>query len=118
VCILPEPVAFHLREPHGGTRQTTSRWRRLLAPDPPVGWLYFYLKWFPGTPLDDMAREYLRGALRRPWTLPVRMIRLRKSTELARARLAAGPRYLSPPKPRDASYQSNAATRQEAEIAS
>ena len=117
VCILPQPVAFHLREPHGGTRGAVSRWERLLAPEPPVGWVYFHLKWFPGTPLADMRREYLRGALRRPWTLPVRLLRFRKSLSIARARLASGPRYLSKPQPRDAGEAARYESRQVAEVA-
>jgi GT2 family glycosyltransferase len=118
VCILPQPVAFHLREPHGGTRQATSRWQRLLAPAPPVGWVYFHLKWFPGTPLGAMRREYLRGAWRRPWTLPVRLLRFRRSLAAARIRLASGPRYLSPPAPRDSTHTADDASRPVAVTAS
>ncbi|HEU4630572.1 MAG TPA: glycosyltransferase [Gemmatimonadaceae bacterium] len=101
VSICPQAMAFHLREEHGGTRDGRSRWSRLLEPDPPVGWVYFYRRWFPGAPYRQMWRAHLLAGLRRPWALPVRAVRLWKALRGAEARFRVGPRLLAAPVPRD-----------------
>jgi GT2 family glycosyltransferase len=104
-CVFPYAVAFHLREAEGGLRPVRSRWERLLDPDPAVGWMYFYLKWFPGAIYRSLVRYYVwRAVIVRPWVLPVKWLRLWRSIALAKARLRSGPRYLSPPVSRAETY--------------
>jgi GT2 family glycosyltransferase len=102
VGVFPTAVAFHLREEHGGTRDSglSSRWHRLLVPEPAVGWTYFHLKWFPGHVAWQMVREHALLGAKRPWTLPIKLVRLWRSFDLARERLRTGPRYMAPPVPR------------------
>jgi GT2 family glycosyltransferase len=100
VCMFPGAVAFHLREAQGGLRQTKSRWARLFNPDPAIGWVYFHLKWFPGDPYQQMIRQLIVKWSKRPWTLPIKLVRLRRSISLAKVRLKSGPRYISLPVPR------------------
>jgi glycosyltransferase involved in cell wall biosynthesis len=94
----PGAVAFHLREPSGGIRSDgRSRMERLFAPEPSPGAVYLYLKWFPGQPFREMVLRRLLNACRRPWTLPVKAIRLQRSVAIARRRVAAGPIHVSSP---------------------
>jgi GT2 family glycosyltransferase len=98
VVLCPAAIAYHLREPSGGIRgEAKSRLAQLFAPEPSPGAVYLYLKWFPGQPFREMILSRLLKAARRPWTLPVKAIRLSRSIKIARARLAAGPVYASVP---------------------
>jgi hypothetical protein len=69
----------------------------MFAPEPSPGAVYLYLKWFPGQPFREMLLSRLLKALRRPWTLPVKAIRLHRSIAIARRRLHTGPVYVSSP---------------------
>lgn len=100
MALAPTLMGFHLREPHGGLRSTRSRWARLLAPEPAVGWIYFYLRWFPGLPYRQMLYAHVQRWGQRPWLLPLKAIRLQRAITHARRRISAGPRYLSAPVPR------------------
>jgi GT2 family glycosyltransferase len=101
-CVFPYAVAFHLREAQGGLRLVRPLWERLLDPEPAAGWMYFYLKWFPGPIYRAQVRHHIwKAVVVRPWVLPIKWLRLRRSIALAKARLRSGPRYLSPPVSRD-----------------
>lgn len=102
VATCPEALAFHLRSPAGGTRLAGGRLANLWRPEPDVGWVYLYLKWFPGLPTRRMLAGRLVKALRRPWTVPIKIVRLWRAVAEARRRLDAGPALLSEPVPRAA----------------
>jgi cellulose synthase/poly-beta-1,6-N-acetylglucosamine synthase-like glycosyltransferase len=96
-CLCPDAVAFHLRAPFGGTRQQLSRWQSVFMPDPPPSLIYFLLKWFPGRPFwEEIAKQSAKW-FRRPWVIPVKLVRLLHSMRVARERLRQGPRYLCEP---------------------
>jgi GT2 family glycosyltransferase len=101
IRVCPHAVAFHLHEERGGTRGTLSWRERLLRPEPAVGWLYLYLKWFPGEPFRQLRAAQRRSALRRPWSYPIKLLRFRRSLRAAEARLREGARLFAPPVPRD-----------------
>lgn len=100
VVYYPGATAFHLRAAHGGIRTYASRWNNLLAPEPPPGWLYFYLKWFPGKPFREMVAYYILKWAKRPWTLPIKFIRIWHSFKIAKERISEGPIYIETPTPR------------------
>ena len=104
VRVCPHAVAFHLHEERGGTRELLSWRQRLLRPEPAVGWLYFYLTWFPGEPFRRMRATWLVAALKRPWSFPVRLLRFRRAMRDAELRLRAGPTLFAPPVARDELY--------------
>jgi len=97
VSLCPDAVAFHLRAKFGGTRPIRSRWETLFAPEPPPSQIYFLMKWFPGTPVRaEIARRAVKWMMR-PWTVPIKVIRLTRSIREAQKRLRQGPRCLGEP---------------------
>jgi len=96
-CLCPNVVGFHLRASYGGTRNERSRWQTLLNPDPPVSLIYFLLKWFPGRPCWEEIAKQAAKWIRRPWVVPIKVIRLWRSLQVAKKRLQEGPRYLRAP---------------------
>jgi GT2 family glycosyltransferase len=100
-CLCPDAVAFHLREPLGGRRETRSRWAGLFDPEPAPSWIYFHMKWFPGRPTLELIAHYALKFAAKPWKAPVKFIRLFRSIKLARQLIAAGPMYCSNPVPRN-----------------
>jgi GT2 family glycosyltransferase len=96
-CLCPGVVGFHLRASYGGTRNERSRWQTLFNPEPPVSLTYFLLKWFPGRPFWEEISKHAAKWFRRPWVIPIKIIRLWRSMRIAKKRLIAGPRYLRAP---------------------
>ena len=101
-AVCPEAVAYHLHEASGGRRESGSRWALMFAPHPSPAWVYFHMKWFPGRPCLEMLAYYFLIGFRRPWTFPVKAIRVWRSVAAAKKLLRAGPIYLSEPVPREA----------------
>lgn len=100
IALAPTVVGFHLRAAQGGLRPLRSRWAGLFDPEPAPGWLYFYLRWFPGLPYRQLVQAQLWRWVRRPWLLPIKAVRLQRAIRQARRCISAGPRYLAAPLPR------------------
>ncbi|HEV8722669.1 MAG TPA: glycosyltransferase [Candidatus Binatia bacterium] len=100
VYLYPQAVAFHLRESAGGLRYRKSRLSRIFDPEPAVGSVYFYLKWFPGKPYRRMIGGHFWKQWKRPWVAPLKVIRLYRAIAQAKRRLARGAVYLAKPRPR------------------
>lgn len=99
VQYCPKALVFHVHHPTGGTRNfkpPRTLKERLRMVEPSVGWVYFYMKWWPGLPLQQMIWHYVWSKSRRKiWTLPVRIARVRRALAAARRLLEAGPKYIS-----------------------
>lgn len=98
VYYAPRVYAFHARHEEGGTRRraVVSLVDRLQLVEPEVGWVYFYMKWFPGLPLRQMIWHHIWSkSKRRPWVFIVSLIRARRSLREARRLLDRGPHYVS-----------------------
>lgn len=107
VSFCPNTMAFHLRELDGGLRQKRSSLARLLAPEPDVGWIYFYLKWFPGKPYSRMIKAHFWRQWKRPWVVPIKIVRLYRAIRMAKRRLECGPLYVAKPQPRSQAVPEN-----------
>lgn len=103
VVQIPHVFAFHLRYTEGGNRPSAVSRASVLDPHPPIGLFYLYLKWFPGAPYRRVVVVSFVRCWRRPWrSIPIRLIRLRRSLLAARTRIEQGSIYLSEPLTRDA----------------
>ena len=83
-CLCPDVIGFHLRAPHGGTRIQLSRWKTLFSPEPPPSLIYFLSKWFPGRPFWEEIAKHAAKWCRRPWVIPIKLIRLWRSMKIAK----------------------------------
>jgi GT2 family glycosyltransferase len=92
VQYLPECIAFHLHDPIGGLRSNNSR--KLFRPEPDPGLLYLYLKWFPGQPLNLFVWSLIQRFLHFPFTMPIKLLRLKRSYERAKKLIKSGPKYI------------------------